>query len=90
MVQIKGTIDREKEGTHLELSVEGTGEDILIETLSIIQALMSDLKRNSHTLHLIAVQTIADNPNILLGDDEDEAIALPEHMKHIKIREGVN
>ena len=89
MIEVKAKVDEEQNGTNLTLSVEGTGKDILIETLSIIQGLMGDLKNNSEELHLIAVKIIADNPSILLGEIE-ESISLPRAMEHVTIKEGVN
>lgn len=89
MIEVKAKVDEEQNGTNITLSVEGTGKDILIETMSIIQALMGDLKNNSSALHLIAVKVIADNPSILIGDAE-ESISLPEVMEHVTIKEGVN
>lgn len=94
MIEIKATTTEKngEQGVQIESQVTGTGLEIVNETLLIIKALMDALKDNDPLLHLAALETIADNRDILCGDKaEDEervAKAMSEMMSKAIIREG--
>ena len=94
MIEVKATTvekDGEK-GVQIEAQTEGSGLEIVNETLFIIKSLMGNLKRESPLLHLMAVKTIADNRDILCGDEAEDkeraAKAMSEIMSKAIIREG--
>lgn len=94
MIEVKATTveqDGEK-GVQIEAQTEGGGLEIVNETLFIIKALMGNLKREAPLLHLMAVKTIADNRDILCGDEAEDkeraAKAMSEIMSKAIIREG--
>lgn len=94
MIEVKATtveMDGEK-GVQIEAHTEGNGLEIVNETLLIIKALMGDLKREEPLLHLMAVKSIADNRDILCGDETEDkeraAKAMSEIMSKAIIREG--
>lgn len=94
MIEVKATtveVDGEK-GVQIEAQTEGNGLEIVNETLLIIKALMGDLKREAPLLHLMAIKTIADNRDILCGDEAEDkeraAKAMSEIMSKAIIREG--
>ncbi len=94
MIQVKATtveVDGEK-GVQIEAQTEGNGLEIVNETLFIIKALMGNLKREEPLLHLMAVASIADNKDILCGDETEDkeraAKAMSELMSKAIIREG--
>lgn len=94
MIEVKATtveMDGEK-GVQIEAQTEGNGLEIVNETLILIKALMNDLKQKEPLLHLMAVKTIADNRDILCGDEAEDkeraAKAMSEIMSKAIIREG--
>lgn len=85
MVKIKAQSDGDE--THVSVSVEGTGEDILNESLAAIEGLMGNLKEQSVILHSMALKVMSDDPKILLGKTTGESGA---KFEQIRIKEGVN
>ena len=88
MVKVEAQVN----GDHTDVSVamEGKGIDIVNEAISVIQAVMGDLKKNEEPLHLVAIKAIADDPSILLGGDEAQVERFEKLMATAKFREGVN
>lgn len=91
MIEIKATTveqDGEK-GVQIESQVEGSGLEIVNETLLIIKALMDGLKDSDPMLHIAALETIADNKEILFGGkDGHEEKTMSEIMSKAIIKEG--
>lgn len=56
------------DGVDVSSHVEGRGEDIMAEALSIIESLMSGIKAESRELHAMMIALIAQNSSILLGE----------------------
>ena len=84
-VEANSTLKGKKRGTELAVEMSGSGIQISNEVLSIIQELMGNLKENDEILHAICLQTIAENPGILLGKrDEDEELRAAMAMKMSK------
>lgn len=80
-VEAKAETNGKKEGTALSVEMEGTGLQIVNETLSIVRALMHDIKDQDALLHAMCLHMIVKDPSILTGnDDEDDEEALHEHM----------
>ena len=73
MIEVKATTVEQDEGkgVQIEAQTEGSGLEIVNETLSIIKALMGNLKREAPLFHLMALKTIADNRDILCGDEAE-------------------
>lgn len=74
MIKIKAnaTMRGENAGTEITIEMRGEGMQIANEALSIIQGLMGDIKGNSRVLHAMCLEAIADNPEILLANKDDE------------------
>lgn len=94
MIEVKATTveqDGEK-GVRVEAQTEGSDLEIVNETLILIKALMGNLKQKEPYLHLMAIKTIADNRDILCGDEAEDkeraAKAMSEIMSKAIIREG--
>lgn len=94
MIEVKATTvekDGEK-GVQVQAQTEGDGLEIANETLFIIKALMGNLKKEAPLLHLVVLMTIADNRDILCGDEAEDkeraAKAMSEIMSKAIIREG--
>lgn len=90
MVKAEATADNNKGGCNVSVSIEGHGKEILEETLALIQGLMGSLKEESFALHLVAVKSIADNPEILLGEEEGIAKDFERFVATTKFRGGIN
>lgn len=90
MVKAEATANNEKTGCEVSISIEGHGEDLINETLALIQGVMSSLKEQSVMLHMVTLQAIADNTAILLGEEEDIAKVFERFIATAKIREGIN
>lgn len=94
MIEVKATTveTNGEKGVRIEAQTEGSGLEIVNETLITIKALMGNLKREAPHLHLMAVKTIADNRDILCGDETEDkeraAKAMSEIMSKAIIREG--
>ena len=74
MIEIKAetVVKNGDKGVSVTARTEGTGEEVVNETLTIIESLMRNLKKETPALYLIALQAIADNPWILSGDESNE------------------
>lgn len=57
-----------KEGVSVESEVNGVAKDIGIEALHLIAVLMREIKRDSDSVHMAILATLAEYPSILLGD----------------------
>lgn len=90
MVEAKATADSSKEGCSVSITIEGHGKEILEETLALIQGVMGSLKESSFALHLMAVKAIADNPEVLLGEDETVVKDFEKFVATTKFRGGIN
>ena len=90
MVSVKSKSDKERGGCELSISIEGYGEDILYEAISVVKGVMGSLKEESKALHLLAIKAIADDPTILIGDEEDDDIISLDNVQHVSFKEGVN
>lgn len=90
MVEVKSKADNGKGGCVTSISIEGYGREILEEALAAVQCIMSGLRDQSVELHMLALQAIAENPVILLGDNAEEKEYKRDDIRHIKFREGVN
>lgn len=73
MIEVKAeTIVKDGEkGVSISARTEGSGEEVVNETLTIIEALMKNLKKEAPALHLIALQAIAEEPWILSGEENE-------------------
>lgn len=90
MVKAEATVNDEKKGCNVSISIEGHGEDLINETLALIQGVMGSLKEQSVMLHMVALQAIADNSDILLGGEDEIAKSFERLIATAKFREGVN
>lgn len=94
MIEVKAATVEEngEKGVRVEAQTEGSGLEIVNETLILIKALMGNLKKEAPLLHLMAVKSIADNRDILCGDEVEDkeraAKAMSEIMSKAIIREG--
>lgn len=90
MVKAEAIVNKEKSGCNVSISIEGHGEDLINETLALIQGVMGSLKEQSVTLHMIALNSIAKNTDILFGGEDDMAKVFERFVATAKFREGVN
>lgn len=68
MIEIKA--EPQDDGrTKLSVKMNGTGDELVSETLIIIQTLLRELKKNDVLLHLKAIMAISKHPEILLSED---------------------
>ena len=79
MIEMKAIANNEKGTTEVSCHIEGTGADLANEAVSIIESMMGDLKKQSIIIHFVILKALADNPEILIGGDNDE------HDKFAKI-----
>lgn len=59
-------------GVDVTTQLNGTSKDIAAEILAIIESLMRGIKKESPLLHMLILQTIAENTEILSGDGDDK------------------
>lgn len=90
MVKVEARANDEKKGCNVSISMEGNGKDLIEETLAVIQGVMGSLKAQGKILHMIALQAIAENSEILIGEEEDIAKEFERFVATTKIREGIN
>ena len=90
MVEAKATANNDKGGCNVSISMEGHGQEIIEETLAVIQGVMGSLKEQSIMLHMLALKAIADNSEILLGEEDKIAKEFERFVATTKFREGVN
>ena len=89
MVKVEARANNERKGCNVSISMEGNGKDLIEETLAVIQGVMGSLKEQDRILHMLALQAIAENSEILIGE-EDIAKEFERFVATAKIREGVN
>ena len=86
MIEMKAKVLEFKgdNGAELQLEghMEGSGGELIHEGLAIIRALMKDFKGENPMLHMAIIREIAANPNILLGEDDEEK---SEHERFAKM-----
>lgn len=90
MVKVEARANNERKGCNVSISMEGNGEDLINETLALIQGVMGSLKEQGKILHMIALQATAENSKILIGEKEDIAKEFERFIATAKFREGVN
>lgn len=90
MVKAEATANNEKTGCEVSISMKGHGKDLIEETLALIQGVMGSLKEQDRILHMLALQAIAENSEILIGEEEDIAKEFERFIATAKIREGIN
>lgn len=90
MVKVEATANEKKNGCNVSISMQGHGQDLINETLALIQDVMGSLKGQDRILHMLAFQAIAENTEILLGEEEDIAKEFERFVATAKFREGVN
>ncbi len=90
MVKAEATANNEKKGCNVSISMQGNGKDLIEETLALIQGVMGSLKEQDRILHMLAIQAIAENSEILLGEEEDIAKEFERFVATAKFREGIN
>lgn len=90
MVKAEATANNEKGGCEVSISMKGHGKDLIEETLALIQGVMGSLKKQDRILHMLVLQAIAENSEILLGKEEDIAKEFERFVATAKFREGVN
>ena len=72
MVEVKATADNVRNGTSVKVKYDGTGFDVIQETVALIRGLMGDLRKNAPNLHAAIITELALDPSVLLGEDEDD------------------
>lgn len=72
MVEVKAIADNVRNGTSVQVKYDGTGFDVIQETVALIRGLMGDLRKNAPSLHAAIITEIALDSSIILGEDEDE------------------
>ena len=70
MVKVEAYVDGD--GVTTNTHIEGVGEDIFIETLTLISTLMNGIKQESIELHAMILMSIANDTSILRGDTSSE------------------
>lgn len=74
MIEVKAQTEvRDGEsGVSVTTQLNGAFDDIAAEILAIIENLMRGIKNESPLLHMLILQTIAENTEILGGGNDDE------------------
>ena len=80
MIEIKAESDANKRGTAISSHLEGTLEEILNESLAVIESLIENIKKQSVLGHAMLLKALADNPEIFMGESEED-----EHEKLAKM-----
>jgi len=99
MIEVKATTTNHQ--TEVDVKVDADLIEYGAEVLAIIHSLMGNLKKDDIRLHKALLDAIADDPKILLGDDDgillgkceeknDKALALAEAMSRGILKKGVN
>ena len=65
---IKLLATKSTEGVSVESEIRGRETDIGIEALHMIAVLMSEIKKDSESVHVAIMTTLAECPAILLGE----------------------
>ena len=90
MVKVESIANEEKKGCNVSISMSGNSKELVEETLAAIQGVMGSLKEQDALLHLLAIRAIAENREILLGEERDIAEDFERFVATTKFREGVN
>lgn len=92
MIEAKATADDKRDGCEVIITMNGSGHQLVEETLALIQGVMGSIKEKDVLLHLLIIRAIAEHSEILRGDDEesDKAQEFERLVATAKIREGVN
>lgn len=90
MVKVEARANDEKQGCNVSISMEGNGKELVEETLAVIQGVMGSLKEQDALLHLLAVEMMIENREILTGEESNKAEDFERFVATTKFREGVN
>ena len=95
MVEVKAQTETRgaDNGVSVTTQLNGTSVDIAAEILAIIESLMKGIKKESPLLHMLILQAIADNTEILRGDGDtkfDAEAEMAEAMSKGILKGGVN
>ena len=90
MVKVESIANEEKKGCNVSISMSGNSKELVEETLAAIQGVMGSLKEQDALLHLLAIRAIAENREILLGEEGDIAEDFERFVATTKFREGIN
>lgn len=75
MIKIEATAGKKhdnQEGTEIFFQCHGEAYSIVEESIAIIQTIMDNLKKRNKVLHLIVLDRIQKNPEILLCQNTDK------------------
>lgn len=91
MIEVKATTSADRR-TEVDLKVNAELVEYGAEVLAIIQSLMGAVKNDDIRLHAAVIKAIADDPNILLGEDESEKakVGLAQMMSKGILKGGMN
>lgn len=90
MVKVEAKANDKKQGCNVSISMEGNAKDLIEETLAVIQGVMGSLKDEDRILHILALKAIAENSEILIGEEKDIAKDFERFVATAKFREGIN
>lgn len=90
MVKVEARANDEKQGCNVSISMEGNGKELVEETLAVIQGVMGSLKEQDALLHLLAVEMMIENIEILTGEESNKAEDFERFVATTKFREGIN
>lgn len=92
MIEAKATADDNRGGCEVTITLNGSGQQLVEETLALIQGVMGSIKDKDVILHLLIIKAIAEHSEILRGDDEesDKAQEFERLVATTKFRGGVN
>ena len=95
MVEVKAQTETRgaDNGVSVTTQLNGTSKEIVAEILAIIESLMRGIKKESPLLHMLILQAIADNTEILSGDGDakfDAEAEMANAMSKGILKGGVN
>lgn len=95
MIEVKAQTETRDgdNGVSVTTQLNGTSKDIAAEILAIIESLMRGIKKESPLLHMLILQAIADNTEILSGDGDakfDAEAEMARAMSKGILKGGVN
>ena len=95
MVEVKAQTETRgaDNGVNVTTHLNGVSVDIAAEIIAIIENLMRGIKKESPLLHLLILQTIAENTEILSGDGDakfDAEAEMANAMSKGILKGGVN
>lgn len=86
MIKIEATAGKKhdnQEGTEIFLQCHGEAYSIIEESIAIIRTIMNNLKEKDKVLHLIVLDRIQKNPEILTCQNADNIKVLEERQVKI-------